>query len=74
MQIHAVKSEPHFNIAAAKASPHFRGVEHLVRKARIDVDEQLTTGELDMKLKSICAVADRPHRLEGALSRAGILI
>jgi hypothetical protein len=75
MQIHAIKDEPIFNISAAKASPNFRGVEHLLRRANIDIMKQLTVRELDMKLEACAAltIGDR-IAVKSTLSRVGILI
>ena len=74
MQIRAVATNPPVDIKAAMASPHYRGVEHVLRRAKIDVDKQLTTGEFDAKLKASALSTIDKIALKGALSRAGLLI
>lgn len=70
-RIHAVKQP--FNIAAAKATPDYRGVEHLIRAAKIDINGQLTVSELDAKLaKTQMAISER-MMLKSALGRSGVL-
>ncbi len=74
MQIHAVANGIPTEIKAALATTHMRGVEHLIRAAKINIERKMTVHELDEKLKASALSPQSRIALKGAMSRAGLLV
>lgn len=63
-----------FSISAMKASAHYRGVEHLLRKHKIAIDKTMTIPEFDETIRAAMLPPGERIILKAALSRVGLLI
>jgi hypothetical protein len=75
MKIHAVATDKiPLEIRAALATTDMRGVEHLIRAAKINIDRKMTVHEVDAKLKDTTLSPQSRIALKGALGRAGLMV